>query len=115
MNDLVKKILKKASLKYPRLNLVKWHFCSMADRMHQKSWRVFAHTYHKYDAATGFSYICFSKAIKNLMKQNQKGIIWHEIGHIIAGPGAPEHRADKTIETVFGITIKYDMLNVQYV
>ena len=99
---------------YPRITSVKLKYCKMVDeergdKKTKEQKRSYAHTYHKSDV------ICISRDFFKLPMKHQRGILYHEIGHILT-PGGDEHDADKFMFDNFKIEIKYDnSLELQYV
>lgn len=99
---------------YPMVPSVKVKFCSMIDEergdketLAEK--RSYAHVNHKPNT------ICVAGDFFDLPLHYQKGILFHEIGHLLTR-GGDEHDADKFMFDNFDIEIKYDnILELQYV
>ena len=80
------------------------HRCKDADKEHQENKRQYMHSLHFPDT------ICYAKATEKLPAKYIKGLIWHEIGHILSdlkGKKSTEKQANAIIKKIFGITIKY--------
>jgi hypothetical protein len=74
-----------------------------------KQKRSYAHTNHYKNT------ICVASDFGDLPEKHQKGIIYHELGHLFA-PSGDEKDADRFMFENFGIEIKYDNdLELQYV
>ena len=93
--------------------------CKLADKDHKKSKRQYMHVFcsNYYNDP-----ICYAEAVNNLPLKHIRGLIWHEIGHIIADDEmlkSTEKQADRMIKKYFGIEIKYKDTpygkNLQYV
>ncbi len=80
-----------ASRRFPWIFDAKLRYCSSADKDHRESWRQFAHTNH--DPRT----VCFTHAAETALTWAElRGIIAHELGHMIALElGLPAHLADE--------------------
>ena len=86
------------------LHTVELIYCTQADREHQEVSRRFAHTAHHPMT------ICFSRALLDMPKAVQYGILAHEFGHIIQERydlPYDEMGADMLIEQYAGIKIIY--------
>jgi hypothetical protein len=93
--------------------------CPLAEKDHKENPRVFAHTIHIENT------ICVCRAFSRLPISNQRGIIFHEMGHLYdyANPNSeirkeikdPEIRADMICELFFDIRIFYDSNKIQCV
>ncbi len=88
----VEKLFRKAqdfTLKsFPSLPPLSVKFCVLADRDHEKEWRVFAHMGHEPGV------VCWAKAAEEeLFDEEILGISFHELGHVIAEKigGLPGH------------------------
>lgn len=100
---------------FPYMFRVKIATCPDAEAEHLESPRQYAHTFCQrlYDEI-----ICVAPAIEELPAQYIRGLLWHEFGHLIAGPESSEKEADESIYALFGVRIMYDDtegLNLQYV
>lgn len=79
--------------------------CPLADEEHENSLRQYCHTNHYKNT------ICYAEAFKDLPIYHQMGLLAHEIGHLIMlAKGKERHfepQADKAIEDLLGIKIRY--------
>lgn len=99
---------------FPYMFKVRIATCPEAEAEHLTSPRQFAHTFCQ--GRTGI--ICVTLQIEELPAQYIRGLLWHEFGHLIAGPKGSEKEADEAIFAYFGVRIMYDDtegLNLQYV
>lgn len=84
--------------------MVKIRQCRKVDIEHSKSKRQYAHVLHYPEV------ICVARAFYNLPYHHQLGIIFHELGHLIAIKEIGEHTekdADRMIEKYAGVKVKY--------
>ena len=104
---------------------LKIQHCELADKDHKEDPRVYAHV------GCEPSMICVSAAMAQdfnegkLNVQNVKGILIHEIGHVLhdryhehmqlPDTSDPEILADSTVHLVFKLRILYDHRKVQWV
>lgn len=100
----------------PDLARVRLSYCPDADYFHGQEDRVYAHVGHK--PLT----ICVARAFEDLPDDNQRGILWHEFGHLLLDHGYidgqtdyDEANADYAVYEAFGIEIAYDDENIQSV
>jgi uncharacterized cupin superfamily protein len=77
----------------------KLQHCSWADREHEKSFRQYAHTFHRKNV------ICVAESFSDLPSQNQFGILLHELGHLAYPNIEDEQKIDELIYVLSGIRI----------
>ncbi len=75
--------------------------CPVANLEHKISKRQYAHTYHYPNV------ICVAEDFLDLPDEHYYGILYHEIGHLLAGPEGGEKDADRAVLKTMGIKIKY--------
>jgi hypothetical protein len=115
----------KAARKFRWLGKVRAAWCSAADRLHAKEWRVFAHTGHKPGV------VCWARAAeRELTPAEIEGVGGHEFGHLVGEKTkAPAHRrhmnasgrtpqsvqdeADAIAAQLFGCRIRYNKRRLQ--
>jgi hypothetical protein len=106
---VIEAIKKEARQKFPGLDGMQLVLCELAFREYLKSPRQYAHTYHRPGNC-----ICVVEQIETLHIRYIRGILWHEVGHLIAG--GSEKAADFVIRKYFGHRIRYKKgLYLQYV
>lgn len=80
---------------------IRWRFCKEAEREHERSQRQYAHTFHHGDI------ICLCHAFWDLPPAYRDGILLHEAGHLLVGPGGSEQEATQAAEEWFDVPIRY--------
>ncbi len=115
-----REIKSKVGKKFPTLKNTMWNGCPKAEEDHEMDNRYYAHVMHVTDPI--YPIICVSSYLTHLPEKNIKGIFWHEFGHLIdimVGKNKwdkfSESRADLAIKKHFGVLIKYDDDDVEYV
>ncbi len=81
-----------------------WHVrhCSRADKEHEVATRQYAHVHHRPHT------ICVAEAFDALPESHQRGLLAHEIGHLLLGPGAhTEVEADAAVLRALGVRVRY--------
>jgi len=113
-------------------------FCAVATRDHAQDPRVFAHTHHVRGPWT----ICVCRALYHAPPAVRRGVLWHEIGHLLDGLAVPaaerptaterhvadrvyadrpaaeraeEAKANARVRNLFGVRIRYNRDQVQEV
>jgi len=113
-------------------------YCADVDRLHAKKWRQFCHTMHRKNV------ICCARETNDLTDENIRGLMFHELAHIIAEQHTdllfqdsglqveqdergqplffmgdqevdPEIFADALAERIFQVRIYYDQNKLQWV
>lgn len=87
--------------------VVRLQHCLLADKDHKKSLRAYCHTFHKQDKKVGgikIRIICCAKAFWSLPKAYQKGLVWHEIGHLLRPDIMDELKVDK-VSGFYGVKV----------
>lgn len=76
--------------------------CALANRDHTADPRIFAHTHH---ARAGRAFIipsddtvCVSRALHAQPAKVQRGILWHELGHLLDGHLQPDEERPTAAE-----------------
>lgn len=76
--------------------------CKDADKEHAESKRQYAHVYHRSGV------ICVARSFFSLPECNRLGLLLHEVGHVLRGPGEhTEEQANETVKQASGVTIYY--------
>lgn len=60
------------------LGFVQAKYCAEVDRLHAKKWRQFCHTMHRENV------ICCARETNDLTDENIRGLMFHELAHIVA-------------------------------
>ena len=80
---------------------VRYRHCLQAEDDHIYDRRIYAHTFHKPNI------ICTCKALWKLPRKHRDVILLHEVGHLLAGPKGNERDANREIEKLTGVKIRY--------
>ena len=97
--------LKKKELYY--FDRITLRHCFFANKEHRESKRQYMHTFCPNQ---DYGAICYAKAINGLPIKHIKGLILHEIGHILAddkGMISTEKQADRMALNIFDVKVKY--------
>lgn len=92
----------------PQAREIRLHQCADIDNERKKSRRAFMHVGHKPDL------ICSTLATLPLDDNYQCGLFFHEFGHVLT-PGGTEQDADRVIFEMYGITILYKDMDLEWV
>lgn len=90
----------------PGIYQIKLEHCPLADSEHEKVWRQHMHYRHKPKT------ICYAAAVLELPRENQIGLIAHELGHAAAFlEGFPDHTerdAQQYAEIILNSPVTYE-------
>jgi hypothetical protein len=76
--------------------------CRRADREHKRSNRQYAHVGHVHGV------VCIAKALWRIPARYQRGVLFHELGHMALAPAAhTEAAADREAERRYGVRIQH--------
>ena len=101
-------IRREVSRKFSKLKNIRLEHCKTLDREHEITKRAYMHVEHR------GGIICYCKAATLLPVRNICGLLWHEFGHLISGR-ASDAVADLRVLGEFGIKMKYDDKEIEYV
>jgi len=75
--------------------------CQLADEEHAHSQRQYAHVFHR-------QCICVADAFFDLPRRHQRGLMAHELGHLLQGDRRhSEADADHAVHQMLGIKVRY--------
>jgi hypothetical protein len=81
-----------------------WHvrYCARADAEHKAAQRQYAHVHHRPHT------ICVAQAFDALPEPYQRGLLAHEVGHLLLGEGPhSEAAADAAVRKALGVRVRY--------
>lgn len=88
--------------------VVKLEHCLLADKNHKYSLRAYCHVFHKRDEIIDgmkVKIICCAKAFWSLPSQYKRGLLYHELSHILRPDIVDELQVDKMALQLFGVKI----------
>ena len=81
---------------------VRVRHCPRADREHRASRRQYAHVGHVRRV------VCIARAFWRLPRRHQRGVLFHELGHLALGPRRhSEAAADRAAHRHYDVHIRY--------